>query len=151
MTIQDQIQTNLKLHFIPVPIKILETEMFQIIDLETLHTIAIENIPTIGIETIQTIETLDIKNAIILTTDQNTITIKIDHATIHRKEVQAITIDKGITLNHHIEITLVIKNSQQNYRSNKSKSQRQKNQVQSTEETKPDPLVLKTTKAQNCN
>ena len=83
--------------------------MFQLIDLETLHTIAIENIPTIGIETIQTIETLDIKNAIILTSDQKTITIKKDDATFHRKEVQAITIDKGITLNHHVEITLVIK------------------------------------------
>ena len=81
--------------------------MFQIIDQETLHTIAMENIPTIGIETIQTTETLDIKlidHAIILTTDQKTIIIKIDNAIIYRKEVQAITIDKGTTLNHHIEI-----------------------------------------------
>ena len=73
--------------------------MFQLIDQETLHTIAMENIPTIGIETIQTIETLDIKiidHAIILTTDQKTRIIKKDHATIYRKEVQAITIDKGL-------------------------------------------------------
>ena len=81
-------------------------------DQETLHTINIEFIPTIGIETIQTIETLDIKiidPAIILTTDQNIKVIRIDHATIHRTEIQAITIDKRTTLNHHIGITHVIK------------------------------------------
>ena len=81
-------------------------------DQETLHTIKIEFIPTIGIETIQTIETLDIKiidPAIILTTDQNIKVIRIDHATIHRTEIQAITIDKRTSLNHHIRITHVIK------------------------------------------
>ena len=87
-------------------------EIIQTIDLATLHTFDIEIIPTIGIETIQTIEILDIKiidHAIILTTDQNIIVIKIDHAKIHRTEVQAITIDKGITLNHYIGITHIIK------------------------------------------
>ena len=95
-----------------VPIKTLEIETLQIIDLEILHTIEKEIIPLIGIETIQTIETLDIKiidHAIILTTDQSIIIIKIDHATLHRTEVQAITTNKGTTLNHHIGITHVIK------------------------------------------
>ena len=50
-----------------------------------------------------------IDHAIILTTDQNIIILKINHATIHRTEIQAITIDKGMTLNHHIQITHVIK------------------------------------------
>ena len=71
----------------------------------------IENIPTIGEKTIKTIEILDIKiidHAIILTTDQTIIVIKIDHTTIHRTEIQAITIDKRTTLNHHIGITHVI-------------------------------------------
>ena len=66
----------------------------------------------LGIEIIQTIEILDIKIidlAINLTTDQNIIIIKIDHATIHRTEIQAITIDKGTTLNHLIGITQVNK------------------------------------------
>ena len=112
ITIQDQIQTNLNYRLIPVPIQIQGIEVIQTIDLETLHTIDIEIIPTIGIETILTIEILHIKiidHAIILTTDQNIIDIKIDHATIHRTEIQAITIDKGTTLNHHIGITHVIK------------------------------------------
>ena len=66
----------------------------------------------IGIETIQTIETLDIKiidHAIIQTTDQNIIFVKIDHAIIYRTEAQAITTDKETTLNQHIGITHVIK------------------------------------------
>ena len=42
-------------------------------------------------------------------------------------------------------------NSQQNYRSSTPKHQRQINQVQSSEEPQPDPLVLTTTKAQNRN
>ena len=87
ITIQDQIQTNPNFLLKPDPIKILEIEIIQIIDLETLHTIDIEEIPTIGRETIQTIETLDIKkidHAINLTTDQNTINIKIGHAITHR-------------------------------------------------------------------
>ena len=95
-----------------VPIQILEIEIIQTIDLETLHTLDIKIIPTIGIETIQTIEILDIKiidHAIILRTDQKIIVITIDHATIHRKEIQAITKDKGTTLNQHIGITHVIK------------------------------------------
>ena len=102
---QDQIQTNLKFHFMPVPIQILEIEIIQIIDLETVHTIDIEINPTIGIKIIQTTETLDYSkndHASILTTDQNIIIIKIDHAIIHRTEVQAKTTDKGTTLNHHI-------------------------------------------------
>ena len=85
------------------------------IDLETPHTIK-KYIQTIGIETIQMIEIIDIKiinHVIILTTghtikDQNVITI-IDHATIHRTEVQFITTDKETTVNRHIGITHFIK------------------------------------------
>ena len=123
ITIQDQIQTNLKFHFMPVPVQILEIEIIQIIDLETFHAIDIEIIPTIGIETIQTIETLDIKiidHAIILTTDQNINIIKIDHAIIHTTEVQAKTTDRGTTLNHHIGITHMIKIHNKTSKTNKS-------------------------------
>ena len=117
ITIQDQTQTNLNFRLMPVPIQILEIEFIQIIDLETLHTIEIELIPTVGIETIQMIEILDIKiidHVIILTTnqtitDQNISTIKIDHAIIHRTEIQVIAIDRETTLSDHIEITHVIK------------------------------------------
>ena len=108
ITNQDQIQTNPNFCLMPDPIKIQEIEIIQIIDLETPHTIDKEIILTIGIETIQTIEIPDIKitdRAIILTTDQNIIMIKIYHAIIHRKEAQAMTTDKGTTLNHHIGIT----------------------------------------------
>ena len=64
------------------------------------------------------IEILDIKildHAIIQTTDQtitdqNIPTIKIDHAIIHRTEIQVITIYKENILSHHIGITHVIKN-----------------------------------------
>ena len=102
----------------PIPIQTLEIEVIQIIDLEILHTKEIENILTIGIETIQKIETLDVKiivHAIILTTDQtiidqNITTIKIDHAIIHRIEIQVITIDKESTISHHKGITQIIKN-----------------------------------------
>ena len=61
-------------------------------DQETLHTIVIGIIPTIGIEAIQTIEILDIEiiDHVIVLTDQNIIVIKIDHATVHRTEIQAI-------------------------------------------------------------
>ena len=112
ITIYDQIRTSLNFRLKPVPIQILEIEIIQMIDLETLHTIDTEIIPTIGIETIQTNNTLDnkiIDQTIILTTDQNITIIKIDHATVHRTEVQAITIDKETTLNHHIGITHFIK------------------------------------------
>ena len=112
ITIRNQFQTKLNFRLIPVPIPILEIEIIQIIDLDTLHTIDIENIPTIGIETIQTIKTLDLKiidHAIFLTTDIKIVIIKIDHATVHRTEVQDITTDKRTTLNHHIEETHVIK------------------------------------------
>ena len=87
------------------------------IDLETVHKIEIEIIPTIGIETIQMIEIINIKiidHAIILTTDQiikdqNITTIKIDHATIHRTDIQVKTTDKETTLNPHIGVRHVIK------------------------------------------
>ena len=98
-----------------VPIQILEKKIIQIIDPETLHTIEIEICPTIGITTIQMIEIIDvIDHVIILTTDQtitdqNITTIKIDHAIIHRTEIQVVTIDKETTLSHHIGITHVIK------------------------------------------
>ena len=96
----------------PARIQILEIKFIQKIDPETLHTIDIEIIPTIGIDTNQTIETLDIKiidHAFILTADQHKIIIKKDHATFHRTKVQAVTTDKGTTLNHHIGITHVSK------------------------------------------
>ena len=152
--IQDQIQTNLNFQLIPVPIQILGIEIIQTIDLETFRTIDIEIIPTIGLETIQTTKTLDIKiidHAIILTTDQNIIVIKIDHATINRTEMQAITKDKGTTLNHHIGITHVIKIHHKiigvvhlNIKDKLIKY----NQLKKLNHTS---LVLKTTKAQNCN
>ena len=152
-TIQDQIQINLISHLILVPIQILGIKNIQTIDLETVHTLDEEIIPTLGIETIQTIEILDIKiidHAINLTTDQNKIIIKIDHATIHRTEIQAITIDKGNTLNH-IGITHVIKIHNKiievvhlNIKGNKIKY----NQLKNLNQTH---LVLKTTKAQNFN
>ena len=112
ITIQDQFQINPIFPFKTDPIQILEIEFIQIIDLETLLTIDIEIILTIGIRTIQTIETLDIKifdHAIIQTTDQNILFIKIDHAIIHKTEAQAKTTDKKTTLNYHIGITHVIK------------------------------------------
>ena len=63
------------------------------------------------------IKILDIKildQAIILRTDQtiidqNITKIKIDHAIIHRTEIQVITIVKETNLSHHIGITHVIK------------------------------------------
>ena len=53
-------------------------------------------------------------HAIILTTDQNIkdqniITIKIDHATIHGTKIQVMTTDKETTLNHHTRLTNVFK------------------------------------------
>ena len=129
------------------------------IDLETLHIIEIEIIPTIGIETIQMIEIIDIKiidHAIILITvqtikDQNILTIKIDHATIHRTKIQVITTDKETTLNHLIGITQVIKNHYKiievEYLNIKGKSIKQ-NLLKKLNQT---PLVLIIPKAQNCN
>ena len=111
----------------PDPIQILGTEIVQTFDVETLHKTDIEIIPTIGIETIQTIKILDIKiiyHVIILTTDQNIIVIKIDHAIIQRTEIHAITTDKETTLNPHIGITHVIK-IHNKIRGNTPKHQRQ--------------------------
>ena len=61
---------------------------------------------------IKDIKTID--HVIFLTTDQfikdQVIkTIEKDHAIIHKIGIQTITIDKETTLNHHIEITHVIK------------------------------------------
>ena len=127
------------------------------IDLETLHIIEIEITPTIGIETIQLIEIIKIKildHGIILTTDQtikdqNIISIKIDHATIHRTEIQRT--DKEFTLNHRIGITHVIK---VHYKiievvhlNIKGKSSKYK-QLKKPNQT---PLALIIPKAQKCN
>ena len=117
ITIQDQIQTNLNLCLMSVPIQMLEIEINQIIDLETLHIKEIEIIPATGIEIIQMTKILDIKitdHAIILTTDQtfidqNITIIKINHAIIHRTEIQNKTTDNETALTHHIGITHVIK------------------------------------------
>ena len=128
----------------PVSIQILEINFVQTTDLETFHTIEIEIIPTIGIETIQMIEIIDIKiidHVIIITTDQtikDQIIIKTDNATIRRTEIQIIITDKETILNHHIEITHVIRIH------NKiievvHLNIRGKNQVQTTEENQPDP------------
>ena len=129
------------------------------IDLETPLIIEIEIIPTIAIETIQMIEIINIKNidhAIILTTDQtikdqNIIAIKIDHATIHRTEIQVITTDQETTLNHHIGRTHVIKIHNKIieavHLNIKGKSIKYK-QLKKINQT---PLVLIIPKAQNCN
>ena len=124
-----------------------------------LHTIEKENTPTIGTETIQMIEILDIKiidHAIIPTTDQTIkdqkiTTIKIDHAIIHRTEIQVITTDKETTLNHHIGITHVIRIHNKiievvhlNIKGKQIKYKKLKNFNQTL-------LVLIITKAQNCN
>ena len=117
--------------------------------------IEIEITPT---ETIQLVENISFKiidRAVILTTDrtikdQNIITIKIDHATVHKTEIQIITTDRETTLNHYIGITHVIK-IHNNIRSSTPKHQRQINQVQTTGETQPNPLVLIIQKAQNRN
>ena len=92
-------------------------EIIQIIDQETLHIIEMEIIPTTGIEFFQIIEILYIKiidHAIILTIDQTIIDqiitiVKIDHAIIHRTEIEVITTDNETTLCHHTGITHVIK------------------------------------------
>ena len=79
ITNQDQIKINTDLN--RDLIQILDIEFIQLIDLETIHTIVIEIYLTIEIETIQTVETLDINfidHAIVQTTDQNIIIIKID-------------------------------------------------------------------------
>ena len=47
ITIQDQIETDLNLRLIPVPIQILEIDITQMTDLETLHIKEKEIIPTI--------------------------------------------------------------------------------------------------------
>ena len=128
------------------------------IDLETLHIIEIENIPTIGIKKFQMIEIINVEiidHAIILTTDQtikdqNVITIKIVHATIHRIDFQVITTDKETTLSHHIGITHVIKFNNKIievvHLNIKSKSIKYKH-LKKLNQT---PLVLIMLKAQNC-
>ena len=85
------------------------------IDQEIHHTKDIEIIPTIETEAIRIIGITDIiiDHEIIQTTDQTTkdlitIIIKIDHEIIHTIGIQTITVDKGITLNHLIEIIHVI-------------------------------------------
>ena len=111
ITIQHQIQINPNFRQMTDHIQILEIEIIQIIVLETRHTTDLENILTIGLETIQTIEISDINiidHAIIQTIDQNIIIIKIDHAIIHKTEVQAITTDNKTTPNHHLGITQII-------------------------------------------
>ena len=140
--ILDQNQTNPNFRLMPHPIQNLEMKIIQIIDLETLLTIDKKIIPTTGIETIQTIETLDIKlidHAIILTTGQNIKIIKINHAIIHRTENQSYNNrQRNYSQSPHWNNTHY-QNSQQNYRSSTPKHQRQMNQVQSTEQTQPDP------------
>ena len=120
------------------------------IDQEIPRTIEIGIIPTKGIEATQIIEINDtktIEHEIILTIDQIikdliTTSIKLNHAIIHEIEIRTITIDKKTTLNHHI-ITLSRKNtrypdSQNKYRSNTPKHQRQINQIQTFEEVSSD-------------
>ena len=159
ISIQDQIQIDLNFRLLPVPIQTLEKVIIQMIDLETMHIIETEIFPTIGIETSRMIEIINIKiidHAIILTTDrtmkdQNIITIKTDHATIHRTEIQVITTDIETSLNHHIGRTHVIRIHNKIidvvHQKFKSKSIKYK-QLKKLNQT---PLVLMITKAQNCN
>ena len=86
------------------------------IDQELHQTIDIEIIPTIETEAFRRIEINDIiiDHVIIQTTDQTITdqiitTTKINHAIIHRIDIQVITIEKEPTLSHHIVITHVIK------------------------------------------
>ena len=97
-----------------------------------------------------------IDQVIILTTnqtikDQNIITIKIDHATIHRTGIEVITTDKETTLNHHIGIKHVIKIHNKIievvHLNIKGKSIKYK-QLKKPNQT---PSVLIITTAQNCN
>ena len=104
------------------------------IDQETHRTIDTEIIPALETEATQIIEINDILiiHEIIQITDQIIkdliITIiKTDHEKIHKIVIQTITIDKETTLNHLIEITRY-PDSQNNYRSNTPKHQRQINQ-----------------------
>ena len=111
-TIHDQIQTNLNNRLIPVLNQTLEIDTIQMIDHDTHHTIETGIIPTIEIEATQIVEISDIKTTDqekLQTTDQNikdvtTIFIKTDHEITRKIEIQTITIDKEIILNHLIGI-----------------------------------------------
>ena len=108
-------------------------------------------------ETIQMIEKISFKiidHAVILTTDrtikdQNIITIKIDHATIHKTEIQIITTDKETSLSHYIKTIHVIKIHNKNvevvHLNIKGKSIKYK-QLETLNQT---PLLLIKQKAQN--
>ena len=159
-TIQDRLHADLNCRLKPVPIHTPGIDTNPMIDLENLHIIETEIIPTIEIETIQMIEIKDIKtidHEIFRTTDQTIkdhviTTVKIDHAIIHKIEIQIITINKETTLNHRIEITHVIKilnkNIQVIHQNIKVKSIRYK-QLKKLNQTPPPFLIIQ--KAQNCN
>ena len=100
---------------LPVPSQTLGIDTIQTIDHEIHHTMVTETILTIEIEAIQIIEISIIKTTDqekIHTTDQiikdpMIITIKIDHETIHKIEIQTITINKEIIPNILIGIITV--------------------------------------------
>ena len=153
ITIHDQIQTDRITRLIPVPIQILGIDTIQMIDQETHHTIDIEIIPTIGTEVIQiiAINNITIDHEVTQTIDQITkdpITtiIKIDHEISHNIGIQIKkNRQKNYTQSPHRN-NIRYPDSQKKYRSNTSKHQRQINQVQTTDETNSDPLVLITQK-----
>ena len=99
----------------PVPIQTQGIDTIPIIDLETHHTTEIETIHTIETEVIRTTEIKNIqvidqeRTHIIdrIITDQM-ITIKADHAIIHKTETQVTIIDTEIIPRHHIGIITVI-------------------------------------------
>ena len=128
----------------PAPIQTLgiNSRLSQTIDHEIHRTIETETIPTTGIGAIQIVEITVIRTIdqeIVHTTDQIikdpiTITIKIDHETIHKIGIQTIAINKEIILNLLIGIILVIPNPKTSMKAT-PKHQRQINQVQTTEES----------------
>ena len=136
-----QTQTDSTIRLIPVPIHILGIDTTQMIDQEIHHTIDIEFVPTIGTEVIQIIE---ISNIIIdyeiiqttdqITKDQITTIIKTDHEIIHKRNSNKNNRQKNYAQSPHRNNTSY-PDSQNKYRCNTPKHQRQINQVQITDET----------------
>ena len=135
---------------IPVPFHTLGKDTIRTIDQEAHRTIDIESIPTKVIEATQIVEINDIKTIdreIIQTKDQiikhlTPTIIKIDHEITHTIGTQTITKDKETILNHRNRNNTRYPDSQNKYRRITPKYQRQINQVQTTEETNSNPLVL---------
>ena len=115
ITIRDQIPMQYNLFLDPVPNQIQEINTIPIINHKTPHTTEIETIHIIEIEVIRTIEiritrTIDpeITRIIDQTITDQMIIIKTDHGTIHKIEVQVITINIENIPSHHIGIITII-------------------------------------------